>query len=200
MTSFRIGHHDRPERRGGLTLVEMLVVVAALTVLLAVLLPAVDRSRAYARQAQCIDNLHAIGTGLAAYQTGQRMMPAARSLAAPVVWPDDRPPLTLALGSYVRSSRTIYHCPSDERMLYHACGISYFYNAAVGGRTLEAAVRDDAQGRSAAQLPLSGDADAAIFYTTRGRPLQVDLFHDQRNVLFADMHVDQADRGTGPTF
>lgn len=50
--------------RNGLTLVELLVVMAIIAILVALLIPAVTRARARTRDIQCVGNLHQLGMGL----------------------------------------------------------------------------------------------------------------------------------------
>lgn len=61
----------------GFTLTELMVTLAILTLLLALLLPAVQRSRESARNAQCKSNLRQIGVALSNYESVHGMWPAA---------------------------------------------------------------------------------------------------------------------------
>jgi len=64
-------------RRAGLTLVELLVVVAIVGVLVALLLPAVQSARESARRAQCSNNVKQVGLAVQQHVALQGMLPAA---------------------------------------------------------------------------------------------------------------------------
>ena len=62
----------RMSERKGFTLVELLVVVAILTLLLAMLTPTLDRARRLTRGAVCLSNLRQIGVGHHSYASASR--------------------------------------------------------------------------------------------------------------------------------
>lgn len=66
--------------RGGLSLVEVLVVLAVIGLLIALLLPAVSQSREAARRAQCLNNLRQVGVALHNYHDQFKVLPPS------VVW------------------------------------------------------------------------------------------------------------------
>jgi hypothetical protein len=74
----------RTSRLRGVTIVELLVVVAILGAMLAVLLPAVQQARAAARAAQCRDHLKQIGLAVHGFHEAARALPPAQIMYRPV--------------------------------------------------------------------------------------------------------------------
>src|SRR5262245_28975859 len=62
---------------GGFTIIELIVVMAVISLLLALALPAIGRVRLSARRMQCQNNLRNLALGLTTFDTAQGRLPAS---------------------------------------------------------------------------------------------------------------------------
>jgi prepilin-type N-terminal cleavage/methylation domain-containing protein len=190
----------RGSYRWGLTLVEMLVVVAILAILLGILLPALTQARSRADRSACMNNLYRIGAAIDRFsEANDGKMPVARSLAAPLISINTNPPLTMALIGQFKAGAEIFHCPGDQMFLYQVCGLSYFYHDRLSGRPVANMNAGMSRWPTPADLPVVWDADNNVFPAIQGQ-IEVPRFHDVRVSLFGDWHVDQLDDDDTPIF
>lgn len=195
-----MGRMQGSGRNRGFSLLELIVVVSIIMVLLGLLLPVLPRVVDASRRTACAANYHGIAQGFQMYRDQNKdTFPVARSIPPPWLSLDTDQPLRVAMESYVEG-RDAWRCPGDSvvfDMPYvdeaghdQICGMSYDYAADLSGLTHSQSFYAAFFRLQPAQTALSGDYDGGSHETQDGEVFQIEFFHERRNVLYADGHIE----------
>ena len=173
---------NKKERHSGITrpraftLIELLTVVGAVSLLCAILVPVLGRARTYARRNGCRAQLHGVGLAMRMYVDDNRnLMPVAAQV--PSAEPN-LPCLTEVLLPYLKDEK-VMHCPADrEEDYFEKEGTSYEYHHLVRGRPVDQSFLGKKWGESNTPILF----DFGPFHDRAGRP-------GAMNFLFGDGHV-----------
>jgi len=183
----------------GFSLIELIVAISIIAVLIGILVPVLPRVRDGARKAACAANYHGIAQAFQMYlDEHAQKFPAARYMPPPWLSGDTDPPLRDAMAGYVETDEA-WRCPgdpvvfdypfTDDAGVEHATRMSYTYQTGLSGRTHDDSFFRRFLRHEPADTWLSHDYDGGSFETQDGALVQVDFFHQKRNILFADGHI-----------
>lgn len=190
----------RRARRGGFSLIELLVVISIIAILIGILLPALPRVRDSARKAACGVNLRSVGQAIEMYKQSTKAdaFPKARYMPPPWLSGDSDLPLPKVLENQMDETTPGWRCPGDkvvwsteytDNAETKKCGASYTYITTLSGIPYEATFFYRRLGKSPSQTPVAHDFDGGTFETQDARNIQVNFFHATRNLLMADGSV-----------
>lgn len=174
-------HHVTAEAKG-FTLIELLVVISIISLLVALLLPALSQARGVAQQTQCASNLRQVGMGRVVYSEDYQGVLGGWSK----LWDST---LHTYLGqSSATEMRETLECPGRDAGVWH-------YGTSVGLRYWVDIQKTQLRGAPGDRL-FHGEGTPnglRVIYNTNGQAPNSQMWYghpgDSVNILFLDQHI-----------
>lgn len=160
----------------GFTLIELMVVIAVISILAALAVPVYNRTMATSRSAGCLANLRQLGAALSLY-LGDHDFIMPNLQAARTSTSDNVPVIDNTLNQYATDPR-VFACPADNQNLWQTQGTSYYWNSALDKQSVANLSFMGIQGAS--RIPIL--VDKASFHPNSA---------NQVNLLYADGHASK---------
>jgi len=200
--------NPRRESIPGFTLMELLVVIAVISLLAALIQPSLSRMKVSVRNIKCISQLRQLGQTVRLYaEDYNATLPIAEPIPTiPKSTNDVRPRICDLLGPFlgkaagVSNNSPVFQCPADYEGFFETEGSSYWWNTDLNGKRLDNSIAtyfNDFAGFNPGGVhkPVHSWKATQEFATV---PMLIDFddFHPRppqtgRNAVYGDDHADK---------